>query len=94
MVITLCFCLPSDPVAYQALLESPPAAVGYPFIQVFADGVQSNAGATVMTSIIIVLSTFCGLTNIATASRQLFAFARDKGVPFSPFFASVGETDH
>jgi amino acid transporter len=30
-----------------------------------------------------------GMTNMATASRQLFAFARDKGVPFHNWFARV-----
>jgi choline transport protein len=29
------------------------------------------------------------MTNMATASRQLFAFARDKGVPFSGFFSDL-----
>jgi amino acid transporter len=62
---------------------------GYPFIQVFAEGTQSIGGATTMTSILIILSTFCCITNIATASRQLFAFARDQGIPFSSFFAYV-----
>ena len=29
------------------------------------------------------------MSNMATASRQLFAFARDKGLPFSPWFAHI-----
>ena len=29
------------------------------------------------------------MTNMATASRQLFAFARDRGVPFHNWFAHV-----
>lgn len=33
---------------------------------------------------------FSLLTCVATASRQLYAFARDKGVPFHAWFASVG----
>ena len=33
--------------------------------------------------------TFKQMTNMATASRQLFAFARDKGVPFYTWFATV-----
>lgn len=39
-----------------------------------------------MVSILIVLSQFCAVTNMATASRQLFSFARDRGVPFHAFF--------
>jgi choline transport protein len=85
MVITLCFCLGD----VNEVMESPIGAMGFPFIEVFHQGVQSVAGATVMTSILIVMSVFCCITNIATASRQLFAFARDKGVPFSGFFSYV-----
>jgi choline transport protein len=41
-------------------------------------------------SCILVLSAITnGMTNMATASRQLFAFARDKGLPFSPWFSRV-----
>jgi choline transport protein len=85
MIITLCFCLGD----VNVVLNSPVGIMGYPFIEVFNQGVQSTAGATVMTSIVIVLALFGCITNIATASRQLFAFARDKGVPFSEFFAYV-----
>jgi len=42
-----------------------------------------------MTSIMVILSTANGMTNMATASRQLFAFARDKGVPFHEWFQKV-----
>jgi amino acid transporter len=85
MVITLCFCLGN----INEIMNSPIGSMGYPFIEVFHQGVQSVAGATVMTSILIIMSVFCCITNIATASRQLFAFARDKGVPFSGFFSYV-----
>jgi len=85
MVITLCFCLGD----INQVLASPVGQMGYPFIEVFYQGVQSAAGATVMTSILTILSIFCCITNIATASRQLFAFARDKGVPFADFFSYV-----
>lgn len=42
-----------------------------------------------MTLIMIILSLAGGMTNMATASRQLFAFARDKGVPFNTWFSHV-----
>ena len=44
-----------------------------------------------MVSIMITLSTFGAMTNMATGSRQIFAFARDRGVPFSRWFAHVPE---
>ncbi|MCJ1249806.1 hypothetical protein MMC30_007032 [Trapelia coarctata] len=85
MLITFCFCfgpLTSDTSA----LGSP---TGYPYIQVFASVTNSNGAASVMTAILIVL-TVCGcISNVATASRQMYAFARDKGLPFSAFLSHV-----
>jgi choline transport protein len=88
MLITMCYCLGD----LNAVFESPVTAIGVPFIQVFANGVKSNAGASVMTAILIVLGTFGAITNGASASRQLFAFARDHGVPFSGFFSYVSQS--
>ena len=39
-----------------------------------------------MASILVILSQFCAVTNMTTGSRQLFSFARDKGVPFYTCF--------
>jgi choline transport protein len=77
----------SDTVGDVASVLATPT--GYPFIQVFYNATLSKGGATAMTSIMIVLSTANGMTNMATASRQLFAFARDRGVPFSDWFQKV-----
>lgn len=85
MLVAFCFCLGD----ITQVLDSPVAKNGFPFIQVFVNATNSVVGATVMTSILVILSTFCCITNIATASRQLFAFARDQGLPFSKFFAHV-----
>jgi amino acid transporter len=85
MLVTFCFCLGD----VEAVMGSKIGQFGYAFIEVFRQGTQSVAGATAMTCILIILSTFCCVTNIATSSRQLFAFARDNGVPFSAFFAYV-----
>jgi amino acid transporter len=40
-----------------------------------------------MASIIIINLTACSIAILATASRQLWSFARNKGVPFSHFLA-------
>ena len=45
--------------------------------------------ATAMSCIIVLAAVANGMTNMATASRQLFAFARDEGVPFHEWFAAV-----
>ncbi len=82
MIITFCFCL--GPLL--AAVETP---TGYAFIQVFYGATQSYAGANAMSALIIIMATFCNLSIVATASRQLFAFARDQGVPFGGWLAYV-----
>jgi choline transport protein len=80
MIITLCFCVTSYDV-----LDSPLGA----YIQVFYNATGSKGATTAMASVVILMVGFGNLTMIATASRQLFAFARDDGVPFSGWFAHV-----
>lgn len=82
MIITLCFSLGN----IDEVLSSP---TGTPYIQVFYNATQSTAATTAMVSMVIVVSIACNLTNNATASRQLYAFARDKGVPFSPWLSKI-----
>ncbi|KAK0932411.1 hypothetical protein LTR29_016014 [Friedmanniomyces endolithicus] len=74
MAVTLCFCLGD----VTSILST---ATGYPFIQVFYNVTHSYAGASVMTSILILTLTSAAIAEVATASRQLWSFARDKGVP-------------
>ncbi|KAF2240361.1 amino acid transporter [Trematosphaeria pertusa] len=54
---------------------------GFPFIAIFASSVGSKAGATAMTSLIIVLELFCCVDSVAAASRMMWSFARDRGLP-------------
>lgn len=82
MIITFCFCLGD----VDNVLSSP---TGYPFIQVFYNATQSTSGATAMTVFVVFMTIFCNLTMVATASRQLYAFARDEAVPFSPWLSRV-----
>jgi amino acid transporter len=42
-----------------------------------------------MSVFIVAMSVFSNLTMVATASRQLFAFARDHALPFSPWFSNI-----
>jgi choline transport protein len=60
-----------------------------PFIQVFFNATQSRAAATTMTSIIIVMLTSACISEVATASRQLWSFARDGGLPYSRWLSHV-----
>lgn len=82
MAITLCFCLGD----VDAILASP---TGYPFITLFYNVTNSLGGASVMTVIVILTLTSAAVAEIATASRQLWSFARDGGIPFSSHIAKI-----
>ncbi|KAI4120730.1 MAG: hypothetical protein LQ338_006804 [Usnochroma carphineum] len=81
-VFTLCFTITDIP----ALLDS---KTGFPFLQLFSDVTKSNAGTAVMAAIVIITLVFCVVSEVATASRQIWAFARDDGLPFSKFLRRV-----
>ena len=82
MLLTFCFTLGD--------LDSVLATnLGFPFIQVFYNTTDSYTGSTVMVVIVLVTITSSAISTIGTASRQLWSFARDNGLPFSPFFARV-----
>ncbi|KAH8733213.1 amino acid/polyamine transporter I [Phaeosphaeriaceae sp. PMI808] len=70
----------------EEILSTP---TGLPFIQMFYNVTQSKAGTSAMTSILIIMATFGCVTNVATSSRQVWAFARDRGLPFSEWLAHV-----
>ncbi|KAL3452446.1 amino acid/polyamine transporter I [Aspergillus insuetus] len=82
MIITICFTLGD----VNSVLETP---TGFPFIQIFYNTTQSYAATNTMTAILVITLTASTITEVATASRQLWSFARDKGLPFSSFFAYV-----
>lgn len=76
-------------VDIDAVLESPSGQLGFPFMQVVLDSVGSYAGASVMISIVIAMFIFAIIAFLATASRIVFAFGRDKGLPFWRTMATV-----
>lgn len=80
MVMVVLFCIGD----VESALGSP---TGYPFIEIFRNATQSKAGATAMTSILIAMIIFATFGYLASASRQLWAFARDQGLPFSNIIA-------
>ncbi|KAI4237844.1 MAG: hypothetical protein LQ349_001539 [Xanthoria aureola] len=82
VVITLCFTI-TDP---QALLDS---KTGFPFIQLFFNVTHSYTATHIMTAIIIINIVSAVISEIATASRQIWSFARDDGFPFSNFLKKV-----
>ncbi|KAF2464360.1 amino acid transporter [Lindgomyces ingoldianus] len=84
LVTLITFCYTVGDV--ESAITSP---TGYPIIQVFYGATGSKASATGLSSLLVVLNVANNLTNMAGASRQLFAFARDCGVPFSPWLSHV-----
>jgi amino acid transporter len=82
MAITFCYCVGDT----MSVLLTP---LGSPHIQVFVNTTGSVAGATGLTCIMLIISIFACVAVMATNSRQLFAFARDNGVPFSKTFSQV-----
>jgi amino acid transporter len=55
----------------------------------FYSSTQSHGAASFMTGVIILCETAGTIASLAAASRQLWAFARNRGLPFSNFFAPV-----
>ncbi|OJJ44547.1 hypothetical protein ASPZODRAFT_18125 [Penicilliopsis zonata CBS 506.65] len=82
VLITLCFTLGN----VETVADT---ATGYPFIQVFYDATKSLAATNAMTSIVTLTLIASVITEVATASRQLWSFARDGGVPFGAYFGHV-----
>jgi choline transport protein len=64
-------------------------ATGFPFIQIFYNGVGSIAGATAMAAVVLSLTWACAIGITTTASRMTWSFARDRGTPFSHFLMKV-----
>lgn len=78
MVITFAFCIGD-------LEEAISPKYSYAYIDVFYTATNNKAGATVMACLITLMCLCSTISNVATASRQMFAFARDRGMPFSSF---------
>lgn len=81
-ILALVFCFGDVDTA----LSSP---TGYDFIEVFQNATNNVAGTSVMTSILIALVICATFGFLASASRQTWAFARDRGLPFSNFLSKV-----
>lgn len=82
MLVTFCICLGD----VDSAIMTP---TGQPHIQVLYNVTQSLTATTVLASITTIMAVFGCINNVATCSRQLFAFARDQGVPFSLFLSYV-----
>ena len=74
MALALLFCIGDiDDALYTP--------TGFPFMEIFYQAVQNLTGAALMVSIVIALSLCATVGIAASASRQLWAFSRDRAVP-------------
>lgn len=69
--------------------ETLSAPYGNPFIQIFYNALNSKAGTTALTSLLIALYIVATFGFLASASRQAWAFSRHNGLPFSRVFKQV-----
>ena len=62
----------------DAALKSP---TGYPFMEILLSATGSTAGTIILLAIITVMDVVASVSCMASASRQLWSFSRDRGVP-------------
>lgn len=86
MVITFAFCIGDLDAAISP-------SYSYAYIGTFYTATGNKAGSTVMACLIILMCLCSTISNVATASRQMFAFARDRGMPCSTFLCRYVSPD-
>ena len=77
MVIAVLFVTPD----ITSALASPPGLLGFPFMQIFYDALGSKAGANFLIAILVIMDAAGTIALMATASRLVWAFARDRALP-------------
>lgn len=85
MALALLFCIGDTNAALTTTTQ-------YPFMEIFYQAVQDLTGAALMISIVISLSICAAISQTASASRQLWAFSRDRAVPGWRYLQRVNTT--
>lgn len=57
------------------------AITGYPYMGIFLEATNSVSGSLAMSAIVIIIYVCAIMGLLAAASRQLWSFSRDRGVP-------------
>ncbi|WPG98162.1 Hypothetical protein R9X50_00094800 [Acrodontium crateriforme] len=83
MLITFCFCIDD----LQDIVG--PDASSYPIIQILYKVTNSYAATCLLGSFLVLLLFFSTITTIASASRSVWAFSRDGGLPYSSWICQV-----
>lgn len=66
---------------------------GQPYIEILLNATGSIPATAVMVFWIVLSLIFCAINMVTTSSRQLWAFSRDQGMPFSASLSKVS-ADH
>jgi amino acid transporter len=82
IILVILFCIGD----VESVMSTP---TGWPFIQLLYNAVGSKAATTILTSLLCSMFIFATFGFLASTSRQTWAFARDRGLPFSEKFARV-----
>ncbi|KAI1646302.1 putative GABA permease [Daldinia loculata] len=86
MLLAYLFCLGD----LDAVLESQ-NTLGYPFLFVFQAGTQSIPGAVVMGLVVVALGICSTVGVLASSSRMLWSFSRDRGIPLWKHFIKLDQ---
>ncbi|SCO40083.1 related to HNM1-Choline permease [Fusarium fujikuroi] len=84
LVYCIIFLFSTGPL--EKLLSTP---TGFPFMQIFLDVTKSRAGGTVLSVIITCTAVAATVAGTTSTSRTLWAFARDKSMPFDKQLSKV-----
>ncbi|KAI5305038.1 hypothetical protein KEM56_005451 [Ascosphaera pollenicola] len=83
-VMTLTLVYTTTNIEY--VLDSP---TGQPFMEMFFLCTKHVPTATAMSVLAVILLIFCAISELAAASRQVWSFARDGGMPGARFFSYI-----
>ena len=61
----------------------------YPFIEIYVRATKSKGGSAVMVALILIVGLGLDIGIMAAASRMLWSFARDRGVPGWRYISQV-----
>ena len=75
----------------EAVIDTPTTQ---PYVQVILNATQSRDATLAMVAFIIFFYIFCAVNQNTTSSRQLYAFARDGGLPFARWISYVSTITH
>ncbi|KAI4196160.1 MAG: hypothetical protein LQ350_006744 [Teloschistes chrysophthalmus] len=81
-LISISFCIGD-------IAETAGTTTGSPLIEIFFNSTNSVVGTCFLSSMIVVIVLIAANALLAEGSRSVFAFARDRGLPFSDLLAKV-----